>query len=160
MRCYFTIFGQANCCFWYSLKYSLHLAHNACKQGFSVHYARISTLLFELLKTKTNGTFQEYIKKISKYDILVIDDFGLVTLDENAKSDFLEIIEDRYGSKATIVTSQLDTKDWHGYLGGALMAEAILDRLLHNAHKISLVTNKESLRKTKSTLTCNGQYEK
>ena len=135
------------------------LGYNACRNGFAVHYIRTSKLLFNLLKSRADGSFQEYIKKTSKYDVLIIDDFGLGSIDEQAKTDFLEIIEERCGTKATIVTSQLDIKDWHAYLGGALVADAILDRLLHNAHKMHLAA-KDSLRKTKSTLTHEGHYEK
>lgn len=89
----------------------------------------------------------------------MIDDFGLAALSELEKQDLLEAIEERYGSGATILTSQLPTSDWHEYLGGGRIAEAILDRLVHAAHRIEL-SSRESMRKERSSLKHAGQSDK
>lgn len=137
------------------------LGHNACRNGFTVHYIRTPKMYFELLTSRAKGTFQEYLKKLSKYNMLIIDDFGISSIDEQSKADLLEIVEERYGTGATVLTSQLPVSDWHPYLGGGILADAILDRLLHNAHRIVLKTVK-SIREEKSKLklTHAGQHEK
>ncbi|MFT7388325.1 MAG: DNA replication protein DnaC, partial [Candidatus Endobugula sp.] len=84
-------------------------------------------------------------------DLLIIDDWGLETLTQSQRNDLLEIMEDRHGSKSTIVTSQFPVTKWHSYIGDATLADAILDRLLHNAHKLPL--KGESMRKAMSSLT-------
>ena len=127
------------------------LGNNACRYGFTVHYIRLSRLLFNLLKSRAEGIILEYFKKLSKYDLLIIDDFGISAMDEQAKADLLEIAEDRYSARSTILTSQLPISDWHPYLGGGLVADAILDRLIHNAYKITLNTI-DSLRKVDNKL--------
>ena len=123
------------------------LGLNACRSGFSVQYARLPTLLAQFVPARAQGTYDRLLKRLSKLALLVIDDFGLATLNELERQDLLEAIEERYGTGATLVTSQLPISDWHEYLGGGRLADAILDRLVHNAHRIDL-SSKESMRKT------------
>ncbi len=122
------------------------LGLNACRNGFSVQYVRLPTLLAQFVQARAQGTYDRLLKRLSKLSLLVIDDFGLATLNELEKQDLLEAIEERYGSGANLVTSQLPIGDWHVYLGGGRIADAILDRLVHNAHRIEL-SSKESMRK-------------
>lgn len=123
------------------------LGLNACRNGFTVQYLRLPTLLAQFVQARAQGTYDRLLKRLSKLALLVIDDFGLATLNEPERQDLLEAIEERYGTGATLVTSQLPIADWHEYLGGGRLADAILDRLVHNAHRIEL-SSKESMRKT------------
>ena len=123
------------------------LGLNACRNGFTVQYLRLPTLLAQFLQARAQGTYDRLLKRLSKLALLVIDDFGLATLNELERQDLLEAIEERYGIGATLVTSQLPVGDWHEYLGGGRLADAILDRLVHNAHRIEL-SSSESMRKT------------
>jgi DNA replication protein DnaC len=123
------------------------LGLNACRSGFSVQYARLPTLLAQFVQARAQGTYDRLLKRLSKLALLVIDDFGLATLNELERQDLLEAVEERYGTGATLVSSQLPVSDWHEYLGGGRLADAILDRLVHNAHRIDL-SSKESMRKT------------
>lgn len=122
------------------------LGLNACRNGFSVQYVRLPTLLAQFVQARAQGTYERLLKRLAKLSLLVIDDFGLANLNELEKQDLLEAIEERYGSGATLVTSQLPIGDWHVYLGSGRIADAILDRLVHNAHRIEL-SSKESMRK-------------
>jgi DNA replication protein DnaC len=137
------------------------LGHNACRNGHSVHYIRIPLLFENIIAARAKGSLHEFIKKLSKNNILIIDDFGISSIDEQSKADLLEVVEDRYATSSTILTSQLPISDWHPYLGGGILADAILDRLLHNAHKISLKAI-DSLREeySKIKLTHTGQHGK
>ena len=123
------------------------LGLNACRSGLSVQYARLPTLLAQFVQARAQGTYERLLKRLAKLALLVIDDFGLATLNELERQDLLEAIEERYGTGATLVTSQLPISDWHEYLGGGRLADAILDRLVHNANRIDL-SSKESMRKT------------
>lgn len=120
---------------------------NACRNGFTVQYLRLPTLLAQFVQARAQGTYDRLLKRLSKLSLIIIDDFGLAALDEPERQDLLEAIEERYGTGATLVTSQLPIGDWHEYLGGGRLADAILDRLVHNAHRIEL-SSKESMRKT------------
>ena len=100
---------------------------------------------------RADGTLLRKLKSISRYDVLIIDDFGMSPLEEQSKQDLFEIIEDRSGLKSTVITSQLPTEHWHEYLGGGMLADAICDRLLHHCHKLKL--QGESYRKAKVNLT-------
>lgn len=119
---------------------------NACRNGFTVQYVRLPTLLAQFVQARAQGTYDRLLRRLAKTALLVIDDFGLAVLSEVEKQDLLEAIEERYGVGATLVTSQLPIGDWHEYLGGGRLADAILDRLVHNAHRIEL-SSKESMRK-------------
>jgi DNA replication protein DnaC len=135
------------------------LGLNACRNGFSVQYLRLPTLLAQFVQARAQGTYDRLLKRLSKLSLLVIDDFGLASLNELEKQDLLEALEERYGSGATLVTSQLPIGDWHEYLGSARIADAILDRLVHSAHRIEL-SSKESMRKDRAALNHGGQSDK
>lgn len=132
---------------------------NACRNGFTVQYVRLPTLLAQFVQARAQGTYDRLLRRLAKTALLVIDDFGLAALSEVEKQDLLEAIEERYGVGATLVTSQLPIGDWHEYLGGGRLADAILDRLVHNAHRIELVS-KESMRKERAALKHGGHSDK
>lgn len=126
------------------------LGLNACRSGFTVQYLRLPSLLAQFVQARAQGTYDRLLKRLTRLSLIIIDDFGLAALNEPERQDLLEAIEERYGAGATIVTSQLPVGDWHAYLGGGRLADAILDRLVHNAHRIELAS-KESMRKTAAT---------
>jgi len=116
-----------------------------------VRYYRAPRLFESLTISHGDGSYLKFINQLAKADLLIIDDWGLETLTQSQRNDLLEIMEDRHGSKSTIVTSQLPMTKWHSCIGDATLADAILDRLLHNGHKLQL--KGESMRKTMSSLT-------
>ena len=124
------------------------LATQACRQGYSVRYFRTSRLLEGLSIAHGDGRFSKLIQQLAKTDVLLLDDWGLEKLSLGQRNDLLEIMEDRHGSKSTLITSQLPINQWHQSIGDATLADAILDRLLHNAHKVKL--KGESMRKMMS----------
>jgi DNA replication protein DnaC len=132
---------------------------NACRNGFTVQYVRLPTLLAQFVQARAQGTYDRLLRRLAKTALLVVDDFGLAVLSEVEKQDLLEAIEERYGIGATLVTSQLPIGDWHEYLGGGRLADAILDRLVHNAHRIELAS-KESMRKERAALKHGGHSDK
>jgi DNA replication protein DnaC len=123
------------------------LAHKACLNGFSAYYSRLPRLLQELSVARGDGRYLKTMSKLSKIDVLILDDWGLVGLDDSQRRDLLELLEDRYDKKSTIVTSQLPIKLWHESIGDNTLADAILDRLVHNSYRIEL--SGESMRKKK-----------
>lgn len=127
------------------------LATQACRHGLSVRYFRTSRLLEMLSVAHGDGRFTKLIQQIAKTDVLVMDDWGLENVTLAQRNDLLEIMEDRHGQKSTLITSQLPIDQWHKAIGDATLADAILDRLLHNAHKLKL--KGESMRKIMSKLT-------
>lgn len=135
------------------------LGLNACRSGFTVQYVRLPALLAQFVQARAQGTYDRLLKRMAKLALLVIDDFGLASLNELEKQDLLEAIEERYGTGATLLTSQLPISDWHEYLGGGRLADAILDRLVHNAHRIEL-SSRESMRKERAALKHGGQSDK
>ena len=114
------------------------LAHQACRKGYRAGYRRASRLFHELALARADGTYVRLLAKLARLDVLVVDDWGLTPVQDPERRDFLEILEDRYGTHSTIITSQLPPAQWHDYLGEATLADAICDRLLHNAHRIVL----------------------
>jgi DNA replication protein DnaC len=114
------------------------LAQQACRKGFRALYRRASRLFEELALARADGTFSRLLGKFARMDVLVIDDWGLTPVRDQERCDLLEILEDRYGSRSTIMTSQLPPERWHDHLGDPTLADAICDRLLHSAHKIAL----------------------
>ena len=114
------------------------LATQACQQGYSVRYYRTSRLLETLTIAHGDGRYPKIIKQLAKTDVLVLDDWGLDQLALVHRNDLLEILEDRHGYKSTLVTSQLPVDKLHGAIGDATLADAILDRLLHNSHRLKL----------------------
>jgi DNA replication protein DnaC len=127
------------------------IGHYACHQGYSVRYFRATRLFEALTIAHGDGSYLKLIAQLAKVDVLILDDWGLEALTQSQRNDLLEIMEDRHGSKSTLFTSQLPAPKWHAYIGDATLADAILDRLLHNAHKLNL--RGESMRKVKSGLT-------
>ncbi len=130
------------------------LAHKACCEGYSALYLRLPRLLESLPIAKGDGSYAKLLAKLAKIDVLILDDWGLAPLTPEHRRDLLEIIEDRHDSRSTIVTSQLPIEQWHDMIGDPTLADAILDRLVHSAYKISL--KGESMRKRKSILTAPG----
>lgn len=126
------------------------LAHRACLDGFTSRYYRLPRLWEELKIAKANGTYSNWLTQLAKIDLLILDDWGLVTPDVERRQDLLEILDDRYQKRSTIVTSQVPTTHWHEHLNDATLADAILDRLLHNAIRIEL--KGESMRKNQNSL--------
>jgi DNA replication protein DnaC len=127
------------------------LGQRACREGHSVVYRRASRLLDELAQARADGTHFQLLRRLAKAEVLILDDFGLEVLNASQRKDLLEVIEDRYGVSSTILTSQLEPKEWHSVIADETIADAICDRLVHNAHRIKL--GGESIRKTKGDLT-------
>ena len=114
------------------------LAHQACRKGLRAMYRRVPRLFDELRLARIDGTYSRFLARIAKIDVLLLDDFAIAPLTDDARRDLLEILEDRYGLRATIITSQLKHDRWHDYLGDPTIADAICDRVIHHAHKVSL----------------------
>ena len=122
------------------------LAHKACLLGHPVFYARSPRMLQELALARGDGRFSKVMRSLVRPHVLVIDDWGLAALTEMERGDLLEILEDRHNRASTVITSQLPVKHWHEIIGNPTLADAILDRLVHNAYSIEL--KGESMRKT------------
>jgi DNA replication protein DnaC len=121
------------------------LGNKACNQGYRVSYFNMQKLMGKLKLARIDGTIVKLITKISRVDLLIIDDFGMKTLEGQQQNDFMEIIEDRHGRKATIISSQLPISKWYDVIGNEVIADAILDRIIHSSHRFDL--KGESLRK-------------
>ena len=126
-------------------------AQKACREGYSTLYLRMTKLFEDLALAKGDGRYLKLLASFAKADLLVLDDYGLEPLGRDQRHDLLEILEDRHGLKSTLVTSQLPIEHWHEQIGDPTLADAILDRLVHSAHKVKL--NGESMRKKKANLT-------
>jgi len=127
------------------------LAHKACREGYTAQYVRLTRLLRELIIAKGDGQYAKLLTNLAKVDVLILDDWGLMKLSAENRRDLLEVLEDRHGRRSTIATSQLPIDQWHDVIGDATLADAILDRLVHNAYKINL--RGESMRKQQAKLT-------
>lgn len=123
------------------------LGHQACTLGYKVYYANMAKLFSKLKMGKADGSYMREISKIERQDLLILDDFGLVPIDNQNRSALMEIIEDRHKKASMIITSQLPVNCWHEVIGEKTIADAILDRIVHDAHRIEL--KGESLRKTR-----------
>ena len=123
------------------------LAQKACRDGYSAFYTRLSRLLYELALYRADGSYGKMLQKLAKIQVLVIDDWGLVSLQSSERHDLLEVLEDRHDISSTIITSQLPASEWHDNIGDPTMADAICDRVIHNAHKIAI--KGDSVRKMK-----------
>jgi len=126
------------------------LAHKACLEGYSSLYFRLPRLLQELAIAKGDGRYEKLLTSFAKTDLLLLDDWGLVTLNAEQRRDLLEILDDRHGVRSTMVNSQMPVEHWHKTIGDPTLADAILDRLVHNAYKIIL--KGESMRKKRAKL--------
>jgi DNA replication protein DnaC len=126
------------------------LGHQACTLGYKVYYANMAKLFSKLKMGKADGSYMREISRIERQDLLILDDFGLVPIDNQNRSALMEIIEDRHKKASMIITSQLPVNCWHEVIGEKTIADAILDRIVHDAHRIEL--KGESLRKTRVKL--------
>ena len=133
------------------------LAHKACREGYTAQYVRLTRLLRELTIAKGDGQYAKLLTNLAKVDVLILDDWGLMKLSAENRRDLLEVLEDRHGRRSTIATSQLPMDQWHDVIGDATLADAILDRLVHNAYKINL--RGESMRKQQAKLTNTAASE-
>jgi DNA replication protein DnaC len=130
------------------------LAHKGCRDGFTTLYARTSRFFHDLTIAKGDGRYPKLMTALAKTDLLVLDDFGTAALKDEHRRDLLELLDDRYGLKSTLITSQFPIENWHELIGDPTLADAILDRLVHNAYHIKL--KGESMRKHKIKLTQTG----
>lgn len=127
------------------------LANKGCRDGYTSLYRRLPRLLHEISLARGDGSYTRLLARLAKTDLLVLDDWGLAPLGDQERRDVLEVLEDRAGVRSTVVAGQLPIKAWHKYIGEPTIADAVLDRLVHNAHRIEL--DGESLRKSRSDLT-------
>ena len=114
------------------------IGHAACMREYSVRYYRLSRLLLELTQAKADGSYSKLLKQLAKLRLLALDDWGLEPLQPAHRHDLLEILDDRHDNSSTIVISQLPTDQWYAAIGDNTLADAILDRLMHNAHNLKL----------------------
>jgi DNA replication protein DnaC len=131
------------------------LANKACRDGRSVNYARVPRLFSELALAKADGSYGRKLIALAKIELLVLDDWGLAPMTAEHSRDFLEVLDDRYDRRSTLVVSQLPVDQWHQIMPEPTIADAALDRLVHNAHRIALTG--ESARKRRATLTEHSQ---
>ena len=121
------------------------LGYKACQKGFRVLYANTARLMGQLKVAKAKGTILQDLKKIERMDLLILDDFGMQPFDAGARMNLMDVIEDRHGKKSTLITSQVPVRDWYEVIGEKTIADAVLDRVVHQAARIEL--HGESLRK-------------
>ena len=112
--------------------------HKACREGYTVLYLRVPRLFRALAIARGDGSYEKLLKQYARTDLLVLDDWGLAPLGPTERRDLLEILEDRYGARSTIVASQLPVKSWYEVIGDPTLADAILDRLVHNAYRVAM----------------------
>lgn len=130
------------------------LAQKACRDGYLVLYTRAAALFRDLAIARADGSLRNLLGRLARIDVLVIDDWVMAPMQEAERRDFWEISEERYQTRSTILTSQVPVAKWHEQIGDATIADGILDRLVHNAHRIEL--RGESMRKTKGKKPENG----
>ncbi len=134
------------------------LANAACRLGFSARYYRVPRLTADLTVARGDGSYRRTLAKLARFDLLVLDDLGITPLSPGECRDLLELVDDRSQCRSTVVSSQLPIESWHGVMGDPTLADAILDRLVHNAHKLAL--KGESMRKIKAGLPQDGDSAK
>jgi DNA replication protein DnaC len=134
------------------------LANRACRMSYSSFYLRAPKLFHDVAIARADGSYAKFMNKLAKTNLLLIDDLGLAPMTDPERRDLLEVIEDRHGLFSTIVTSQLPIKSWYEIVGDPTIADAILDRLIHNAHKITL--KGDSMRKKQGNLTKKSSSDK
>jgi DNA replication protein DnaC len=127
------------------------LAQKACRDGYLVLYTRAAALFRDLTLARADGSLRNLLARLSRVDALVVDDWAMAPMQESERRDFWEICEERYQTRSTILTSQVPVAQWHEQIGDATIADGILDRLVHNAHRIEL--RGESMRKTRAKKT-------
>ena len=121
------------------------LGYRACQKGMKVLYANTARLMGQLKRAKAKGTILQELKKIERADLLVLDDFGIQPFDAGGRMNLMDIVEDRYGKKSTLITSRVPVKDWYDIIGEKTIADAVLDRIVHQAIRIEL--HGDSIRK-------------
>jgi DNA replication protein DnaC len=131
------------------------LSHSACRQGMTAAYHRLPALMQDLDLARHDGRYRKLMSALGRAELLVLDDLGLAPLSVEQLRDLLEIIDERYQKRSTLMTSQLPVANWHEALGDPTMADAILDRVVHNAHKIEL-KGVDSMRKLRSKIDTTG----
>jgi len=127
------------------------LGQKACREGYTVLYRRVSRLFEELAQGRADGSHAVMLRRLAKTQVLILDDFGPQPLIATERRELLEVFEDRYGVSSTVITSQLDPDRWHAVIADDTLADAICDRVVHNAHRVKL--KGESIRKTKERKT-------
>jgi len=133
------------------------LAQKSCREGFSSRYVRVSRLLGEFTAARLDGSYPRKLGQLAQVDLLVLDDWGVAPFTDENRRDLLEILDDRYDRRSTLVTSQIPVEGWHAYLADPTLADAILDRLVHNAHRLTLTG--ESIRRVKAAAAAIEQSE-
>ena len=136
---------------------SCALANQACRQGFSTLYLKMPRLNEDLAIAHGSGRYARLLAQWAKTDVLLMDDFAMAPMSDGAVRDLLEILDDRHGHRSTLVTSQIPIENWHAVLGDPTLADAILDRLVHNTYRVNL--SGESMRKHKKSLTDKPRSE-
>lgn len=126
------------------------LGNQACRQGYSVRYLRVPRIFEHLRIAHGDGSYPRLMSQFAKTDLLILDDWGIQKMNTPQRNDLMEVIEDRHGLKSTLIASQLPIEHWHDHIGEATLADAILDRLLHNAHRLPL--KGDSMRKNNKNL--------
>jgi len=134
------------------------LANRACRMGYASFYIRAPKLFHDVAIARADGSYSKFMNKLMKTKLLLIDDLGLAPMSDHERRDLLEVLEDRHGLSSTVVTSQLPIKSWYEIVGDPTIADAILDRLIHNAHKIKM--KGESMRKKHGNLTKKSSSDK
>lgn len=124
------------------------LANSSCRHGHSTHYVRLPRLLQDLHIARADGSYGKLLTRLAKYAVLIIDDWGLAKFNDKERRDILEVLEDRHNITSTIISSQIPVDKWHDSIGDPTIADAVLDRLVHNAHMITM--KGESMRKMQS----------
>lgn len=127
------------------------LGNNACRMGLSTRYFRLSRLFQALQMARADGSWSKQLRELARTDLLILDDWGITPISDEGRRDLLEVFDDRFNIKSTLIASQLPVEHWHEYIGDSTLADAILDRLVHNSYRITLAG--ESLRKQHCTLT-------
>ena len=125
------------------------LGHNACMMGITVRYYRISRLFLSLAQAKADGSYRKLLGQLQRTGLVIIDDWGLEKITAPQRYDLMEIMDDRYGENSTVMVSQLPVSEWYGIIGDNTVADAILDRIVHNSHRLEL--GGESMRKIRET---------
>jgi len=126
------------------------LAHQAIVSGYSTLYKRVSPLIAEIALVRADGTYLKWLKKLTRFQLLILDDLGLSSLTTLQAQELLEVVEERTQTGSIVVTSQLPVKEWYAYFNNPTLADAIMDRLIHNAYRIEL--QGESMRKVKNSV--------
>lgn len=131
------------------------LAQKACRDAYRAHYARLPRLLGELALARADGTYARRFNDLTKMHVLVLDDFGLGALEDEGRRELLELLEDRYRRRSTVIASQLPIAQWYEVIGDATLADAILDRVVHNSYRLEM--QGESMRRSRDALHANEE---